>query len=431
MSSRRWGEIKDPIHGYIRVSEVERAIIDTHPVQRLRGIKQLSAAHLTYPSAEHTRFQHSLGVMHVAGRIADQLHGLGLIDEGEAQTIRIAGLLHDVGHGPFSHLFEEVMERRGLTHEDIGVRVVRESQVADALEEHGLDAKEIADLAVGRLEGGEPFINQVVAGQFSADNMDYLVRDSYFTGVEYGRVDINRLIDSIDVMNGGLAMDTTALYALEAFVIARYEMFKAVYFHRTVRAAAVMLVRAMEYADDRLGFTHFGTVEEYLRLDDSNVLAQIEALKGERDRRSRTAYELGRMFRERRLLKCAYERVVHRRDPFFTNILTHGDVRYSLEEDIAKHAEVDTSFVAIDVSTAASVPYYSAQKRPSDIPVFSRDHDGSKIPQIFSELSPLVGSLIGYLDIVRIYAKQEDLRPVQEAAERIFGKEAAATKVSY
>lgn len=428
MSSKRWGEIKDPVHGYIQVSDAERAVLDTPPMQRLRRIRQLAAAYLTYPGAEHTRFHHSLGVMHVAGRIADRLQGLGLIDGGEGQRLRLAGLLHDIGHGPFSHLFEEVMEGRGLTHEDMSRRIIRESEVANALVEHGFDSEELSDLAVGRLDG-KPFLNQVVAGQFSADNMDYLMRDSYFTGVEYGRVDINRLINSLDLLDGGLAMDTTALYALEAFVIARYEMFKAVYFHRTVRAAAVMLVRAMEYADERLGFTSFESVGDYLRLDDAHVLVRLETLRGARDGPSRTAYELWRMFRDRRLLKCAYERVVHRRDPFIVNLLTHGDIRAGLEEEIAERAGVDRSFVAIDVSTASSVPYYAAEGGPADIPVFSRGPDGSRTRRSFSELSPLVGPLIGYLDIVRVYAKAQDRKAVREAAQRAFGKETTATKI--
>lgn len=423
--------MKDPVHGYIRFSELERSIIDTVPMQRLRRIRQLSVAHLTYPGAEHTRFHHSLGVMHVAGRMADHLIGIGVIDEDDSIKLRLAGLLHDAGHGPFSHLFEDLLVRRGLTHEDLGRRVLMESEVSNVLEDNDLDPSEISNLAMGGPDGGRAFIGQVVAGQFSADTMDYIVRDSYFTGVEYGRVDINRLIDSIETLNDGLAMDVTALYALEAFVIARYEMFKAVYFHRTVRAAAVMLIRAMDYADDKLGLSSFRSIDDFLGLDDFSVFARIEALKGERDRRSRTSYTLYRMIRDRHLLKCAYERVVHRRDPFFLNVLTHGDVRSDLERSIAQRSQVNPSFVAIDVSTASSVPYYSAQKQPGDIPVFSRNHDGSKTPLSLSELSPLTGALVGFLDIIRVYSKQEDLQKVREASHEIFGRESTSTKISY
>ncbi len=427
----RWGEIKDPVHGYIGVTEAERAVVDTPQMQRLRRIRQLSAAYLTYPGAEHTRFHHSLGVMHVSGKIAERLMDRGLIVEEEAQKLRIGGLLHDIGHGPFSHLFEEVLEKRDITHEEMGSRIIRETEVADALRGHGLDPAEMSLLAVGGLESEKPYLNQVIAGQFSADVMDYLPRDSYFTGVEYGRVDTNRLIDSMDLLGDGLAMEDTALYALEAFVIARYEMFKAVYFHRTVRAAEVMLVRAMQMADEELGFTHFETPEEYHRLDDYYVLSQLMTLKPSKRKQSKGAYELAKMYMDRRLLKCAFEKVIHRRDGFDVNVMLRGDVRSTLEEEVAEEAGVDRSFVAIDVSTAPSVPYYAAQGHPQDIPVFHRNPDGSKTPLSFSELSPLGGILIGYLDILRVYAKLEDLGAVREAAQRRFGKEASATRVSY
>jgi len=427
----RWGEIKDPVHGYIGVTEAERAVVDTPQMQRLRRIRQLSAAYLTYPGAEHTRFPHSLGVMYVAGKIAERLMDRGLIVEEEAQKLRIGGLLHDIGHGPFSHLFEEILEKRDITHEEMGSRIIRETEVAEALRGHGLDPAEMSLLAVGGLESEKPYLNQVIAGQFSADVMDYLPRDSYFTGVEYGRVDTNRLIDSMDLLGDGLAMEDTALYALEAFVIARYEMFKAVYFHRTVRAAEVMLVRAMQMADEELGFTRFETPEEYHRLDDYWVLSQLMTLKPSKRKQSRGAYELAKMYTDRRLLKCAFEKVIHRREGFDVSVMLRGDVRSTLEEEVAEEAGVDRSFVAIDVSTAPSVPYYAAQGQPQDIPVFHRNPDGSKTPLSFSELSPLGGTLIGYLDILRVYAKPEDLRTVREAAQRRFGKEASATRVSY
>jgi len=426
----RWGEIKDPVHGYITVSEAERSVLDTPQMQRLRRIRQLSAAYQAYPGAEHTRFHHSLGVMHVAGGIAARLRDLGLLDELEAEKLRVAALLHDIGHGPFSHSFEEVLERRQLTHEEMGARIVRETEVADALNEHGFDPEEISRLAVGVLDNGKQFMNQVIAGQFSADVMDYLVRDSYFTGVEYGKVDIDRLVQSMDLLVGNLAMNDTALYVLEAFIIARYEMFKAVYFHRTVRAGEVMLVRAMMLADEKLGFTSFKTPEDYHRLDDAYVLSQLASLKGSRDKASRTAYELGRRFVDRRLLKCAYERLMHSRDRFNVNVMTAG-VREGLEEEIAAEAGVDRDFVFIDVSSAPSVPYYSRHNQPQDMPLFHRNPDGSKTPRLLSELSPLGGALIGYLDIMRVYAKQTDLDAVRRAAEEKFGKETAATKVSY
>jgi HD superfamily phosphohydrolase len=427
----RWGEIKDPVHGYIELNECEIAIIDTPQFQRLRRLRQLSGAYLTYPGAEHTRFHHSLGVLHIAGGIAEQFQDIGLINSEEAQEIRSAALMHDLGHGPFSHLFEEVLNKRELNHEILTTRIIKETQVAEMLDAYGLDPEELSLLSVGKSQTSKPFINQIIAGQFSADVLDYLVRDSYFTGVEYGRVDIHRLMRSMDVLDNHLALKDTALYVLEAMVIARYEMFKAVYFHRSVRAAEVMLVRALELADEELGLTEFDTIEEYLRLDDSSILHKLISLKDSESRKSRTAYDLTMGFSNRDLLKCAYETVVHRRDRFNVNMMIMSGIRNNLETDLADKAKVDKDYVIIDVSTAPSVPYYALQKSPQDIPLFHRNPDGEKIPISFSQISPLGDTLIGYLDIMRVYTRKENLEPVRNAAEKLFGQENSTTKVSY
>ncbi|KYH38648.1 MAG: HD superfamily phosphohydrolase [Candidatus Bathyarchaeota archaeon B23] len=412
----KWGEIKDPIHGYIELSEAEREALDTGPMQRLRRIRQLGAAHLTYPGAEHSRFQHSLGVMHLSGLFGERLRALGLISVEEVSRLRLAGLLHDVGHGPFSHLFDELLERRGLSHEELGRRIIGETAVADALRDHGFHPGEISDLSVGRLGGG--FLDQVVAGQFSADTLDYLVRDSYYTGVEYGRVDVRRLIDSVDVLGDVLSMDTTALYALEAFLIARYEMFKAVYFHRTVRAASLMLIRAMELADEALGLTDFNSLEEYLRLDDEAVMSLLLSLGGGGE--LETARRLASMVRGRRLLKCAYESFLHEEEAEALRL--RGEERGELEAELAERAGADHRFLYVDVSTAPSVPYNPGSRRPEEIRLFTRRADGSRRAVDFSEVSPLASVLLGYINILRVYCRAEDLKRVRREAERFFAE---------
>jgi HD superfamily phosphohydrolase len=427
---QRW-EIKDPVHGYIELTPTERSIIDTPQFQRLRRLKQLSVAHLTYPGAEHTRFHHSLGVMHIAGEIAQRLEDVDLIDEEEHKKIRIAGILHDIGHGPFSHLFEEVLKKRNLNHEQITTRIIKETEIGDVLGSAGIDSEEMSTLAIGHLDYSKPYINNIIAGQFSADVMDYLPRDSYFSGVEYGKIDIDRLVRSISVVNDILAVKDTALYVLEAMVIARYEMFKAVYFHRSVRAAETMLVRAMELAEEELDITGFKTMEEYHQLDDYSIIHILNTLKDSRSKDSQTAYELTQRFVNRRLLKCAYETVVHRKDRFTVNMMLMGNIRDSLEKDIASETGVDPNTVIIDVSTAPSVPYAAAQQHPQDISLYHEDREGNKTPVSFSQVSPLGGSLVGYLDIMRLYTRPEDLESVRKAAESKFGQESSTTQISF
>jgi HD superfamily phosphohydrolase len=369
--------------------------------------------------------------MHIAGEIAQRLEDVELVNPDEHSKIRIAGLLHDIGHGPFSHLFEEVLEKRDMNHEQMSTRIIKETEIGNILDSNGLDKDEMSTLAIGHLDYTKPYINNIIAGQFSADVLDYLPRDSYFSGVEYGKVDIDRLVRSINVVENTLAVKDTALYVLEEMVIARYMMFKAVYFHRSVRSAEVMLVRAMELAEEELDITGFKTIDEYIQLDDNSLIHMLNTLKDSKSRESQTSYELTQGFLNRRLLKCAYETVVHRKDRLTANMMLMGNIRENLEKDISSDANVDPNTVIIDVSTAPSVPYAASQQKPQDIPLYHEDREGNKTPVSFSSLSPLGGSLVGYLDILRVYTRPKDLEKVRKAAESKFGRESASTQISF
>jgi len=206
MTLKYVAEIRDPIHGYIKITKEERELIDSIFVQRLRRIHQLAGAYLVYPGGVHSRFEHVIGTMHVAGLIGQSVADKAELSDDDIQELRIAALLHDVGHGPFSHLFEEVLaERTDLTHEDLSQRIVSESNIRDILKRNGYRPSRISKLCVGK-SSGQPFMNQVIAGGLSADMMDYLLRDTYFTGVEYGKVDIQRVIDSLDISADGHLM---------------------------------------------------------------------------------------------------------------------------------------------------------------------------------------------------------------------------------
>src|SRR3990172_10955875 len=249
--AQKYLEIVDPIHDFIRIYELELKVIDTPIFQRLRRIRQLAGAHLVYPSAQHSRFEHSLGVMHLAGQAAIVLKDKGLLNSNDAANLRLAGLLHDIGHGPFSHLFEEVLERKKkISHEEIGKKLILKTEIGDSLTKYGFDKKFLSELAFGNSK--YPFMNEIISGGLSADIMDYLPRDGLFTGAEYAKLDYHRLVSSLEVSKNRLAINRSALNSLESMLISRYEMFKAVYFHKTVRAAEVMLLRSMISADEAL-----------------------------------------------------------------------------------------------------------------------------------------------------------------------------------
>jgi len=277
-------DIVDPIHDFIRVYDHELKIIDTPIFQRLRRIRQLSGAHLTYPAAQHTRFEHSLGVMHIASQAGQALNEKGILKSYDIEVLRLAGLLHDIGHGPFSHLFEEIIQQKKFSHEDFGKEIILKSEIGDSLSKNGYDKKLITKVAFG--DSKLQYMNEIISGALSADMMDYLLRDGYFTGAEHAQIDHKRITQSLDVHQKKLALERSALYSFESMMHSRYQMFKAVYFHKTVRAAEVMLLEALRLSDDEFGFTSFN-INEYVKLTDEYVLSTLISSKSSKLKRAR------------------------------------------------------------------------------------------------------------------------------------------------
>ncbi|MBI3841040.1 MAG: HD domain-containing protein [Thaumarchaeota archaeon] len=428
MTLRFVAEIRDPVHGYVKMTEVERDLVDSSFVQRLRRVHQLAGSYLVYPGAVHTRFEHVVGTMHVAGQIAESLVRSSDLKEEQVQEVRIAVLLHDVGHGPFSHMYEEVLTvGSSLTHEDVSQRIILETSIGEILERNGFSAKKMSEFAVGRQRGKPPFMNEIISGGLSADMMDYLPRDSYFTGVEYGKVDTQRVIDSLRVAEGHLAIDDAALYAFEALLLARYEMFKAVYFHRTVRAAELMLVHSMRLADEVLGLTDLSDLERYLDLTDEIVIQDLVTLEPSTPE-LREARRLALDFRNRRLVKCVFERVVQRRDSMVGQLFAKESVRRKATSDLARSAKVDPMHIYLDVSTTPSVPYTSSREALTSVRLVSSE-GGKKAARTvpLSEL-PLVGSIAGFVDMFRVYTVPESRESVEKATSSLFEGQSFVTK---
>lgn len=419
-----WGFIKDPIYGYIRLKESEKNILDTKALQRLRRIKQLSGAEYVYPAANHTRFEHSLGTFYLAGTLASSLP-VKLSPE-DITKLKIAALLHDVGHGPFSHLLEPTMRQiTGKTHEDLGTWIITKSGLADTLRRQGLDPDEMGKLAVGKLTDRErPFMNQVIRSSVDVDKMDFVVRDSYHTGAGYGTVDIFRLIYTMDVLDGDLAVNSTAIPTLETFLLSRLESFRAIYFHRASRAAQIMIQKALENAEPELGLLSFRTPDEYLALDDYSVWSKLKTCQ-----KSRPIIE---DIESRRLLKCSYEKTFFAKDELMSSVFTNEAVRRQMEQEIARKAKVDPEQVFIDVPSLPSVPYhYAMEIEPMEIPVFQETREGKKVRVRVTELSQIIGVMRVFMNIIRVYTVQRHRDAVMKASEQILGKPSLSSQVSY
>ncbi|MCW3993298.1 MAG: HD domain-containing protein [Candidatus Bathyarchaeota archaeon] len=426
MPRNHWGEIKDPVHGYVYITADEREIIDSYPVQRLRRLRQLAGAEYVYPGANHTRFEHSVGVMYLAGRVVENPNISQRISEDEAEMVRIAALLHDVGHGPFSHIFEHLLDKElGKTHEDMTLWIVKNSELKDILNKVGYEAEEIGKLAVGRLhKPKKAFLDQIISSSVDVDKLDFVVRDTYHTGAEYGYIDVFRLIQTLDVLGEDLALDLGSLSALESFIIARIESFKSIYFHRVGRAAQIMLATAIEKANEELGLANFKTPEEYLAMDDYTVWTMLKNC----DRSSEIIKNLER----RNLLKCAYERTFYEKDIMVSNIFNREAYRKQLQADIAQEAEIEAETVIIDVPTVPSVPYHhSVLMEPMEIPVFYKTREGNRIPRRLSEISKIFDVLKGFINILRVYTEEKNREKVSNAASKILGEIPSSAKISY
>ena len=294
--------INDPIYGFVTIpSELIYDLIDHPYFQRLRRIKQLGLTNLVYPGALHTRFHHAIGAMHLMGEAVQTLRQKGIdITTKEEEAVTIAILLHDIGHGPFSHALEHSLVR-GISHESIS------SMVMTRLNKEFKGRLSLA-IEIFNDRYKKHFLHQLVSSQLDMDRLDYLKRDSFFTGVSEGVISSDRIIKMLNVAKDQLVVEQKAIYSIEKFLIARRLMYWQVYLHKTVLSAESLLVNILKRAKELSlkGERLFATpplatflvndyaekdfqkdpelLEHFLKLDDNDVVASIKVWSEHRDR---------------------------------------------------------------------------------------------------------------------------------------------------
>ena len=289
--------IRDPLWNNIAVDSLAMRLVDTPAFQRLRYVRQLGLAFLVYPGTTQSRFEHALGTYHLARRalaLLDERGALASIPKVEWSTVRVAALLHDIGHYPFSHALEEI---GALHHEEVARPLITSGAVADALRDAMSDDSPDQVMALIRGASGSP-LQRLISGSLDLDKLDYLRRDAFMCGVPYGEIDVDRLLNSLTVVQGDegaeIGIIEKGLSALESLLFARYQMYRNVYWHHAVRSATAMYKRLVEDAVNAgsldaatlAGFTDEGLLHDLARRAPSPLLVAL---------------------RERRLFKRAFQ----------------------------------------------------------------------------------------------------------------------------
>jgi len=386
-------------------------LLKTPEMNKLSHIKQLGLAHLVFPGAHHTRFEHSLGVSHIAGLMAESIS----LEQHEKSMVEVAGMLHDVGHGPYSHTLEHILhERGGLDHMSITEGIILgeydglrdgdaeifsdRKSIPEILEIYDLNPKEVAGLIRGPnaggternllqwIEGKQDFVFQddtlshLIHGPVDCDQMDYLLRDSHFTGVKHGIIDHLRLVECLERHGGDIAVEEGGLPALEGMMMARGLMYSAVYFHRVTRVTEIMLSRAVERSVDQLP----ESIDLQKRVDSEIWGALYDSGKFARDMVRRLKYrqlmKISTSRRKQDLPKETIDRLI--------DLASNSTKRIELEDEIAKRAGLAEGYVAIDVP---SVKLLLSEPRMSQVDIRIVGDDGKT--RWFKDHTPIAEAL--------------------------------------
>lgn len=348
--------IRDSVYGDIRLNEIEVEVMDNPQFQRLRRIKQLGLISLIYPGANHTRFEHSIGTMHIASKLADKLD----LNQDDKELVRISALLHDIGHGPFSHVSEGVLS---FPHEELTKYVIKNTAIRDIVEKK-FDINKIIEII-----NGEGKFGPIVSGELDADRMDYLLRDSHYTGVAYGIIDYERIISNIN-LNKHLSLDIKGVQAAEGALVSRYFMYPSVYQHHTTRIVNSMFRRGLKKLIDS------GVINEndMYKYDDADIIGIFRNSEG-------YPKEIMERLDNRNIFKRVKTiRLDNFKNPEKLYKIENKELRKA-EEEIAMDYDIDKDYVILNI---AEYPRFDEMKTEVSV-------DGKLYP--LTEISNIIAAL--------------------------------------
>jgi HD superfamily phosphohydrolase len=405
-------KIKDPIHGYVSLTALEKEIIDLRLSQRLRYIQAPAGLSLVYPGAAISLMGRTLGFMHMTEVFFEYLGG----DVDEVLRGRLAALLLMLTNGPWGNVSEEYLSVRGNDRVKIAQIIVEQSEVGDLVEKHGFAKGEVVDL----IKKGIPVKNlrlDLIHCPINPELIDDLERDSYFAGVEYAQLEFRRLFASTRIAKNKIALERSALFTLESYLSAAANMFEAVYFHKTVRAAELMLLRVLDEVGSQLFSLPSENPESFLKCDDLTFLHKLLNVSSDDSEEMQTAHGIFDDFSRRNLIKLASSRSIS--DPTFLNRLSTADGIYALENEIAEDAGIDPKHVYIDYPDRASVTFYPGRFGFEDLVLFERGSSGYEFWPA-NEVSLIARSFSRILKPVRVYTTRGYRQKLKKSADGVL-----------
>lgn len=405
-------EIRDPIYGFIKPTEIELKIINTHIFQRLRRIKQLAMAYLVYPGANHTRFEHSIGVSHIASLMSEKLFEEKKENEEKIRIIRLAALLHDIGHGPFSHVSEELLNKYSTTNSQSKEKIhelITQNLINSDEELKKLLSEDDRQKIIGLLNGNQiefSLMKNIISGPIDADKLDYLLRDSYFCGVKYGVFDLHRLLNTLTFYNEDsdkyIAVNYDGINSLEQFVLAKYYMTTQVYCHKVRLVADAMIIRGLELGieKDEIEFLkkiynyedNDEYLKEYINYFDERVVYKIVF-----SNKKSYAKEIFKRLYDRKLYKRIFseklKNIYIRNEKFKEKLINitskeNEKLRKKIEKQISALLKCKKEYVIVNCFTIKSVREMS---RNSEGKIIIIDRTGNK--KNFEEESTVFSSI--------------------------------------
>ncbi|MDF1540262.1 MAG: hypothetical protein P1Q69_15315 [Candidatus Thorarchaeota archaeon] len=405
-------QIKDPIHGYVGLSELEKKILDLRLTQRLRNIRSPAGIHLVFPGADSSLMGRLLGVVHVSRVFVESLDG----EMEEVEKTRLASILLTLSFGPWANVMDEYLTARGYNRKKMATLIAEDTPVADILKNGSYSISEIKDL----ITKGVPIKGirtDLLTTPINPELVDNLERDAYFAGVEYAQLEFRRLFGATRIAKNKMAFERGALYTLESYLSAAANMFDAVYYHKTIRAAELMLLRVMDEAGSRIIPFPSENLDDFMVSDDLTAHDILLSVSTDDSEGMKTAQRIFNDYRKRILIKQASARSVA--DDAFLKKISTPDGLFSVEQEIADDAAIDVKNIYVDYPDRPSVSYYPGKHSLDNLVLYERGSKGYEFWPV-EELSGVARSFGRKLKTVRVYTTRGYRSKVKKVADTLL-----------